>query len=255
MRLPLDVAVAATSATLFDGGIAPDDGAASSTDTRTIEPGDTFVALHGERFDGHDFAAEAVRTRRRDARHRSPRCASSPATPRCSSTIRRAAYMALAAAARALFRGTRRRDHRKHRQDDDERVLFAQLLAVTLRRSRARSARRTRTTRSASASCCCCEPRTTRTTCSSSRWARATTATSQRSSQIARPQIGILTNIGDAHLEIMGSRERLEETKWALFSGGARAILNVARRGRRGGEPQLDRAAALVRRAEPAIAT
>ncbi len=46
--------------------------------------------------------------------------------------------------------------------------------------------------------------------------------------EIARPQIGILTNVGDAHLEIMGSRERLEETKWALFSRGARAVLNAA---------------------------
>jgi UDP-N-acetylmuramoyl-tripeptide--D-alanyl-D-alanine ligase len=46
--------------------------------------------------------------------------------------------------------------------------------------------------------------------------------------RIAQPQFGILTNIGDAHLEIMGSRERLEETKWALFAGGARAILNAA---------------------------
>lgn len=43
----------------------------------------------------------------------------------------------------------------------------------------------------------------------------------------ARPQIGILTNVGDAHLEIMGSRERLAETKWALFSRGARAVLNA----------------------------
>ncbi|HMF28459.1 MAG TPA: UDP-N-acetylmuramoyl-tripeptide--D-alanyl-D-alanine ligase, partial [Candidatus Cybelea sp.] len=46
--------------------------------------------------------------------------------------------------------------------------------------------------------------------------------------EIARPQFGILTNIGEAHLEIMGSRERLEETKWALFACGARAILNAA---------------------------
>lgn len=30
------------------------------TDTRTIEPGDLFVALVGERFDGHDFLVEAV---------------------------------------------------------------------------------------------------------------------------------------------------------------------------------------------------
>jgi UDP-N-acetylmuramoyl-tripeptide--D-alanyl-D-alanine ligase len=46
--------------------------------------------------------------------------------------------------------------------------------------------------------------------------------------EIARPQFGILTNVGEAHLEIMGSRERLEETKWALFARGARAILNAA---------------------------
>ena len=31
-----------------------------STDTRAIEPGDCFVALVGERFDAHDFLAEAV---------------------------------------------------------------------------------------------------------------------------------------------------------------------------------------------------
>ena len=29
------------------------------TDTRTIEPGDLFVALRGERFDANDFLAEA----------------------------------------------------------------------------------------------------------------------------------------------------------------------------------------------------
>lgn len=33
--------------------------AAVSTDTRTVGPGDLFVALHGERFDGHDFVADA----------------------------------------------------------------------------------------------------------------------------------------------------------------------------------------------------
>jgi UDP-N-acetylmuramoyl-tripeptide--D-alanyl-D-alanine ligase len=44
---------------------------------------------------------------------------------------------------------------------------------------------------------------------------------------IARPDVAILTNVGDAHVEIMGSRERLEEAKWALFSRGARAVLNA----------------------------
>ena len=30
------------------------------TDTRTIEPGDLFVALRGENFDAHTFVAEAA---------------------------------------------------------------------------------------------------------------------------------------------------------------------------------------------------
>ena len=31
------------------------------TDTRSIQPGDLFVALVGERFDAHDFVEQAVR--------------------------------------------------------------------------------------------------------------------------------------------------------------------------------------------------
>ncbi|MFN3843602.1 MAG: UDP-N-acetylmuramoyl-tripeptide--D-alanyl-D-alanine ligase [Rehaibacterium terrae] len=38
-----------------DGGIA-----AVSTDTRTLAPGSLYVALRGERFDGHDFCVEAA---------------------------------------------------------------------------------------------------------------------------------------------------------------------------------------------------
>jgi UDP-N-acetylmuramoyl-tripeptide--D-alanyl-D-alanine ligase len=43
----------------------------------------------------------------------------------------------------------------------------------------------------------------------------------------ARPDVGLLTNVGEAHLEIMGSRERIAETKWAVPSGARRAVLNV----------------------------
>jgi len=31
-----------------------------STDTRTIRPGEIYVAIKGDRFDGHAFAADAV---------------------------------------------------------------------------------------------------------------------------------------------------------------------------------------------------
>ena len=40
------------------------------------------------------------------------------------------------------------------------------------------------------------------------------------------PDLAILTNIGDAHLEIMGSPERLAETKWGIFATGALPVLN-----------------------------
>lgn len=43
----------------------------------------------------------------------------------------------------------------------------------------------------------------------------------------AQPDVSILTNVGDAHLEIMGSRTALAETKWGLFRAGARAVLNL----------------------------
>ena len=44
----------------------------------------------------------------------------------------------------------------------------------------------------------------------------------------AKPDVGVLTNVGEAHLEIMGSRERIAETKWAVPSGSRRAVLNLA---------------------------
>ena len=34
---------------------------AYSTDTRTLQPGDTFVAVRGERYDGHDFVSAAIK--------------------------------------------------------------------------------------------------------------------------------------------------------------------------------------------------
>ncbi|MDQ2908408.1 MAG: UDP-N-acetylmuramoyl-tripeptide--D-alanyl-D-alanine ligase, partial [Candidatus Eremiobacteraeota bacterium] len=44
----------------------------------------------------------------------------------------------------------------------------------------------------------------------------------------AAPDVALLTNVGDAHLEIMGSAARLAETKWGIFATGAQAVLNVA---------------------------
>jgi UDP-N-acetylmuramoyl-tripeptide--D-alanyl-D-alanine ligase len=45
---------------------------------------------------------------------------------------------------------------------------------------------------------------------------------------IAMPDIGILTNIGEAHLEFFEDQSQLAATKFALFSKGARPVCNAA---------------------------
>jgi UDP-N-acetylmuramoyl-tripeptide--D-alanyl-D-alanine ligase len=53
--------LAAATGGTWAGGV-PGPVAGVSTDTRSIPPGSAFVALRGERFDGHDFLAEAARS-------------------------------------------------------------------------------------------------------------------------------------------------------------------------------------------------
>lgn len=222
MSVTLATAVAATNATLLEGDAAPPT-LRVSTDTRAIEPGDTFVALRGERFDGHDFAAEAV-TRgaallvleRPDARV--------PGTAAMIVGDTRQAYMALAAAARAAFAG-RVLAVTGSAGKTTTKEFLAQLLRTQL------------------------GDRVLATTGNENNEIGVSKLFLQASSEahdaivvelgarrygdiaalvdVARPHVGILTNVGEAHVEIMGSRERLEETKWALFSRGARAVLNA----------------------------
>ncbi|GAC1410218.1 MAG: UDP-N-acetylmuramoyl-tripeptide--D-alanyl-D-alanine ligase [Candidatus Velthaea sp.] len=46
--------------------------------------------------------------------------------------------------------------------------------------------------------------------------------------EAAEPDVSILTNVGEAHLEIFGSRERLAHTTWGVFRTHARAVLNLS---------------------------
>ncbi|MCK4324176.1 MAG: UDP-N-acetylmuramoyl-tripeptide--D-alanyl-D-alanine ligase, partial [Armatimonadetes bacterium] len=62
MRITLKQVVEATG-----GGLRGGDGTLEisgvSTDSRTLQPAELFVALPGERFDGHDFVPEAFACR------------------------------------------------------------------------------------------------------------------------------------------------------------------------------------------------
>jgi UDP-N-acetylmuramoyl-tripeptide--D-alanyl-D-alanine ligase len=237
MRLPLDRAIAASSATLFDGDAAPD-ALRISTDTRSIEPGDTFVALHGERFDGHDFVAEAVqRGAAMLVLDRPP--ARVDGVPAMLVERTNDAYLELARVARELFDG----------------------LVVGITGSTGKT-----TTKTFLAQLCRAhfgdrvlaapgnennEIGVSRLLLNASNEAHDVVIAEMGARQygdvailvdIARPHVGILTNIGEAHVEIMGSRERLAETKWALFSKGASAVLNA------GDEVSIARAATLTQR-------
>lgn len=221
MRISLAAAVTATGATLLDGAAAPQT-LRVSTDTRTIEPGDTFLALRGERFDGHAFAAEAV-----------ARGASLLILERASARVEGVAamvvtdaleaYMALGALARERFEGRVVAITGSAGKTTTKSFLVQLLAARYGDRVAAPPANENN------------EIGVTKLMLSLSpeKHDVAVVEMGARRSgdiaalvEVARPEIGILTNVGEAHLEIMGSRERLEETKWALFSRGARAILN-----------------------------
>lgn len=222
MNLPLDRACALTGATLLEGERAPQE-LRVTTDTRRLEAGDAFLALRGENFNGHDFAGEAVRKGAAllivddaDAR------IAGTATMVVERTER--AYFALGGLARDLFTG--------------------RVLAITGSTGKT-------TTKSFLAQLCAAQygERVAASRANENNEIGVAKLLLSLSNDVhevaivemgarhygdiallvemARPDVGILTNVGEAHLEIMGSRERLAETKWALFARGARAILNA----------------------------
>ncbi len=223
MRIPLSVAVEATGAQMFDAAAAPGS-LRASTDTRTLEPGDTYVALRGESFDGHAFARDAVRRgaamlvlERADARVEGVPAMVVPDTLR--------AYMALAGAARTLFAG-RVIAITGSAGKTTTKAFLAQLLAACLGDRIAASPANENN-----------EIGVSRLLLRAENGEHDVVVAEMGARHygdvatlvdVARPQIGILTNVGEAHVEIMGSRERLAETKWGLFARGARAVLNAA---------------------------
>ncbi len=222
MSLSLDSALSATKAEFFDGALAPAL-LRIVTDTRTIERGDTFLALRGENFDGHAYVAQAIAKGAAaviidDPQARIP----GTATLVVADTLR--AYMALAGAARAAFRGSVLAITGSTGKTTTK-VLAAQLLAARFgERVLASPANENN------------EIGVSKLLLAASNEEHDVLVVEMGARNygdiaalvaIARPHVGILTNVGEAHLEIMGSRERLAETKWAIFGEGARAVLNL----------------------------
>lgn len=220
MKLTLETAVRATGARVIGARDLPV-GMRIRTDTRTLERGDTFLALRGERFDGHDFANEAIAAGA-DALivEREIPGGAQILTLIVDDTLR--AYMALAAAARASYLGTVVAITGSVGKTTTK-SLLAQLIAAAGRTVLATPENENN------------EIGVSKLLLEAENEEIVVVEMGARKYgdiaalvAMARPRIGVLTNVGEAHLEIMGSRERLEETKWALFSTGARGVLNLA---------------------------
>lgn len=191
------------------------------TDTRTLNPGETYLALHGERFDGHDYIEQALERGASaivvDNAHAVPEHVPTLIVP---DTKR--AYMALAGSARSQF-GGRVIAITGSTGKTTTKVLLTQLLAVKYGGRVAASPANENNEVGVSKFLLSLDP------------AHDVAIVEMGARhpgdilplvEIAQPHIGVLTNIGEAHLEIMGSRENLIATKWELFAGGAQAILN-----------------------------
>lgn len=215
-----------------------------STDSRTIERGEVFVCLHGPSFDGHDFIASALAKGASavvvDDDAKVPRPVAAPVV-RVADT--KAAYLAGAAAARKTFGG--------------------QVIAVTGSNGKT-------TTKDFAAQILCKRRRVLATPQNENNELGVAKLCYRLDAgvdvaivefgarhrgeiaglvELAAPDIGILTNVGEAHLEFFRDQGELARTKFALFSRGARPVCNAADSWSRmlAAEAKLDAAALWVR--------
>lgn len=196
---------------------------AIGTDTRSVSPGSTFLALRGAHFDGHAFVGEAFA--RGAAACIVMDAAAVPAEAPAlvvADTLR--AYLQLAGLARSALRGPVIAISGSAGKTTTKAYLLALLTGAGI---------------AATAT-----PENENNEIGVAKFLLGLEPADARLAIVemgarnvgdidvlvtaARPTIAVLTNIGEAHLEIMGTRERLAHTKWGLFRGGARAILNLA---------------------------
>jgi UDP-N-acetylmuramoyl-tripeptide--D-alanyl-D-alanine ligase len=193
------------------------------TDTRTLQQGDVFLALRGERFDGHAYVRDALAAGASAAVVDEP-AVLPPQAPALVVDDTKRAYMRLAGVAREAFSGqvagitgSAGKTTTKH--------LLAQLLAFEYGVEHVLAAPANENNEiGVSKLLLAAKPEHRVLVVEMGARHEGEIA---ELAEIARPGIGVLTNIGEAHLEIFGSRERLARTKWGLFAFGARAVLNA----------------------------
>jgi UDP-N-acetylmuramoyl-tripeptide--D-alanyl-D-alanine ligase len=193
------------------------------TDTRTLEPGATFLALRGERFDGHAYLADAF------ARGAACAIVDDPANlpPDAAALVvddTLGAYLALGALARRAVRGPVVAISGSTGKTTTKQFL-AELLGAAGVAAIATPENENNEIGVAKFLCglADADPRVAIVEMGARKYRDLDVLL-----EAAQPDIGILTNIGEAHLEIMGSLERIAETKWSLPAQSRQAVLNLA---------------------------
>ncbi len=220
MTVPLDDAVRASAARTLRGDLLPRE-LRFSTDTRSLAPGDAFVALRGERFDGHDYIAAARAAGAGaivvdDERHVPPGTAAFVVADTTH------AYLAFASVARA-----RSRARVAAITGSAGKTTTKAFLAHVLGAGGARTVATPRNENN--------EIGVAKLFLSLPDDAEFVVVEfgARHAGEIAtlaravRPDVAVVTNIGEAHLEVFGSRELLAETKWGIFAAGARRVANA----------------------------
>jgi len=222
MTLETPAAIAALGAQTLAGEKLPPT-LAIGTDTRSVAAGSTFLALRGERFDGHAFVAEAF-ARGAAACIVTDPAGVPPGAPALVVPDTLRAYLQLAGLARSAVSGPVIAISGSAGKTTTKAYLAALLASAGIGVT--------------------ATPENENNEIGVSKFLLGLQPGDSRVAVVemgarnvgdidvlvaaARPGIAVLTNIGEAHLEIMGSRERLAHTKWGLFRGGARAVLNLA---------------------------
>ncbi len=213
-----------------------------STDTRTLAVGDVYVALRGASLDGHAFARDAL-----DAGARVLVVDDAAAVPQGTSALvvrdTTQAYLAFAGVARARLgarvvavTGSAGKTTTKH--------ALARILEI-VQGGRVVATHANENNEIGVAKLFLGAPADSAFVVvefGARHYGEITPL-----ARVAQPEVGVLTNVGDAHLEIFGSLERLVQTKYGIFATGARAVVpfDAAERGIVGDAAlRADRAAA-----------
>ena len=193
-----------------------------STDSRTLQPGELFIALRGERFDGHDYIAQALR-------HGAAACLSEEVIAGLTIPVVQvrdtlAALGDLAQAVRSRFSGPV-----VGITGTTGKTTAKEMLAAILARGGPglKSAGNFNNLIGV--------PLTLFGLTREHRWAVIEMGMSARGeiarlAQIAAPQIGVITNVGAGHLESLGGISGVARAKGELFiqlPAGGTALINA----------------------------